>query len=83
MISEQKVATRSRSLERRDSESREQLLHRVQAEFDEMPCLRLTLAQAARLFTLREDVCSRVLATLISEQVLCRGADGRYGRQAQ
>ena len=67
---------------RRDEQSREQLLRRVRAEFDEMPCLRLTLAQAARLFTLRQDVCARVLDTLVHEHLLWRTADGRYARRA-
>jgi hypothetical protein len=69
--------------DRRDARSREQLLARVRAEFEEMPCLRLTLAQAVRLFALREDVCARVLATLVNERALWRGLDGQYARHGR
>jgi hypothetical protein len=65
--------------DRRDRASREQLLNRVRAEFEEMPCLRLTGAQAQRLFGLRADVCERVLEMLIAERAICRDHDGRYG----
>ena len=56
--------------DRRDAHSRAQLIDRVRAEFIEMPCLRLTRAQAQRLFGLRADVCGRVLATLVVERTL-------------
>lgn len=67
--------------DRRDPASRHQLLSRVRAEFEEMPCLRLTHGQAQRLFGLRADVCDRVLAALVAERTLCRDLDGRYRRQ--
>lgn len=67
--------------ERRDIRSREMLLRRVRGEFDEMPGLRLTLAQAQRLFTLRKDVCERVLNTLTLGGVLSRTRDDRYARR--
>ena len=38
---------------------------RVQAEFVEMPGLRLTLAQAVRLFSVEPDQCERVLGALV------------------
>ena len=41
------------------------LCARVQAEFVEMPGLRLTLAQAVRLFSIEPDQCQRVLGTLV------------------
>jgi hypothetical protein len=66
--------------DRRDARSRELLLRRVRAEFEEMPCLRLTLKQATRLFALREDVCARVLGTLVKDRALWRGLDGQYAR---
>jgi hypothetical protein len=65
--------------DRRNGASREQLLRRIRAEFEEMPCLRLTCGQARRLFGLRSDVCDRVLATLVDEHTLTRGLDDRYG----
>jgi hypothetical protein len=64
--------------DRRNHASREQLLCRVRAEFVEMPCLRLTSAQARRLFGMRDDICDRVLATLIAERAICQDDDGRY-----
>jgi hypothetical protein len=66
--------------ERRDTRSRELLLARVRAEFQEMPCLRLTRPQAQRLFGLRLDVCERVLATLVRQREIYLGSDGRYWR---
>jgi hypothetical protein len=64
--------------ERRDATSREQLLQRVRGEFEEMPCLRLTCAQARRLFGLPADVCERVLTELVRDCTLLRGPDDRY-----
>ena len=64
--------------DRRDHMSREQLLNRVRAEFEEMPCLRLTRDQAQRLFGLRADVCARLLDTLVAQHALCREGDDRY-----
>ena len=64
--------------DRRDTASRKQLLSRVRAEFEEMPCLRLTRGQAQRLFGLRIDVCERVLATLVKDRTLVCDTDGRY-----
>jgi hypothetical protein len=71
--------------ERRDHVRRAELVRRVRAEYEEMPCLRLTAAQAQRLFDLRPDVCNRVLTGLTVEKVLWLGSDGRYsvrGNQA-
>lgn len=65
-------------MERRNTASREHLLSRVRSEFREMPCLRLTAAQAQRLFGLRADVCARVLAALVREGTLVSGPDERY-----
>jgi hypothetical protein len=64
--------------DRRDQRSREALLHRVLAEFREMPCLRLTAAQAQRLFGLRSDISSRVIGYLVSTGQLRLEDDGRY-----
>lgn len=43
---------------------------RIRAEYDEMPGMRLTLAQAARLFNLEPARCARVLHTLVSDGAL-------------
>jgi hypothetical protein len=65
--------------DQRDAVSRGELLRRIRAEFQEMPCLRLTCGQAQRLFGLRADVCQRVFAALVAEGTLTCGPDGRYG----
>jgi hypothetical protein len=41
------------------------LCERVQAEFREMPGLRLTLPQAARLFSIEQARCERILGALV------------------
>lgn len=64
--------------ERRNLDSREQVLRRIRSEFSEMPCLGLTRPQSARLFGLTEGVCERVLATLVREGTLWRDHDGRF-----
>ena len=51
------------------------LQSRVLAEFREMPGLRLTLAQAARLFGIDSARCQRVLGVLVEHGVLA--TDGR------
>ena len=53
-------------VDRRDHASRDGLIKRVGAEFHEMPCLRLTAAQARRLFGLRADACERILSELVA-----------------
>jgi hypothetical protein len=44
-----------------------------------MPGLRLTADQARRLFGIPDDLCQRILLTLIADGVLLRGADERFG----
>lgn len=53
---------------------------RVSAEFREMPGLTLTLAQAARLFSIEPAKCERVLGALIERGVLA--TDGRIFARA-
>jgi hypothetical protein len=52
------------------------LVHRVCAEFIEMPGLRLTFAQAVRLWGLTPTVCRRVIDELIAEGFLRQTASG-------
>ena len=47
---------------------------------EEMPGLRLRLAQAQRLFGIREDVCMRVLNTLVRQELLRVDASGAFVR---
>ena len=46
------------------------LVDRVRGEFNEMPGLRLTPEQAARLWGLDQRACSEVLRTLVSSSFL-------------
>jgi len=50
----------------------EQLALRIHAEFQEMPGLRLTLAQAERLWGLPPDVCAQVVDLLVDRAILKR-----------
>jgi hypothetical protein len=50
----------------------EQMPRRIQCEFLEMPGLRLTLAQAERLWNLDALVCESLLSSLIDVQFLGR-----------
>lgn len=54
------------------------LLGRIYAEFNEMPGLSLTLAQACRLFNVPESRCSRLLQHMVDGGLLRRRKDGRY-----
>ena len=56
---------------------------RIRAEFEEMPCLRLTVAQAARLFGLSVAECRRALAGLLRTRFLMRDANGQFYRPGQ
>ena len=50
-------------------------LRRAQAEFREMPGLKLTEAQAARLLSFDSALCSAVLAALVDQRFLIRTRD--------
>jgi hypothetical protein len=56
----------------------EALVYRVRGEFHEMPGLRLTFAQACRLWQMDPGTCDAVLAALIQERVLHKTRDGHY-----
>ena len=58
----------------------EDTLQRVRCEFIEMPGLRLTHAQAQRLWGLDDAVCTDVLQALIDARFLHRHSDGTYAR---
>ena len=50
-------------------------VRRAQSDFLEMPDLRLTLPQAARLWAYDALFCSEVLATLVETRFLVRSRD--------
>lgn len=51
-------------------------VRRVQSDFLEMPGLKLTLPQAARLWAYDAVFCGEVLATLVETRFLVRSRDG-------
>jgi hypothetical protein len=58
----------------------EEVLQRIQGEFLEMPGLRLTAAQARRLWGLDHEMCSSLLAALVDAKFLRQTRDGSYIR---
>ena len=56
------------------------LLLRIQSEYREMPGLKLTEAQARRLWNLDGNTCSLVLTMLLEQRFLRRTASGTYVR---
>ncbi|HWT45826.1 MAG TPA: hypothetical protein VN085_07660, partial [Vicinamibacterales bacterium] len=58
----------------------EDVLQRIQGEFVEMPGLRLTAAQAQRLWGLERDVCDALLKALVDAKFLSRTRDGAFIR---
>ena len=59
------------------------LMTRVRSEFLEMPGLRLTVAQAARLWALDGPTSACVLERLAAAGFLWRGRDGAYLRASR
>jgi hypothetical protein len=56
------------------------VLQRIQGEFVEMPGLRLTPAQAQRLWGLERDVCDALLGALVDAKFLSQTRDGAFIR---
>ena len=48
----------------------ERIVYRVREEFKEMPGLRLTPAQATRLWGLESEACRKVIDTLVAADFL-------------
>ena len=61
----------------------EQLIARIRAEFLEMPGLRLTEAQARRLWNLEAATCSALLSALVDANFLFKTRDGSFMRVEQ
>lgn len=66
------------ALTERRPDVNEGLLLRIRAEYREMPGLRLTVAQAARLWALDRDTCEAALERLAHMNYLRRTLDGAY-----
>jgi hypothetical protein len=58
----------------------DEVLQRIQGEFVEMPGLRLTPAQAQRLWGLERDVCDALLGALVDAKFLSQTRDGAFVR---
>lgn len=58
----------------------EDLLARVRGEYDEMPGLRLTSTQAARLWNLDQTLAAGLLSALVESGILVRSPSGQYRR---
>ena len=58
----------------------DEVLRRVQGEFLEMPGLRLTEAQARRLWGLDEASCGALLGALVDARFLFKTRDGAFMR---
>jgi hypothetical protein len=59
------------------------VIRRVQGEYIEMPGLRLTVAQAQRLWGLDRTACDTLLGALVDAKFLFRTRDGAFVRSDQ
>jgi hypothetical protein len=59
------------------------VVRRIRGEFLEMPGLRLTSAQARRLWRLDETACEKVLGALVDVHFLARTRDGAFVKDEQ
>ncbi len=55
-------------------------LRRAQSEFNEMPGLKLTVAQASRLWSFDSALCTEVLSTLVEQRFLVRTRNQAFAR---
>lgn len=68
------------AVERRDLASREAVVRRIVAEFQDMPGLVLSLSQASRFLGVDQAACARILTALTHAGVLRRSANEYYSR---
>ena len=57
------------------------VLRRIRVEYIEMPDLKLTRAQARRLWNLTQEACDAALAILVRTGFLGQTTDGQYLRR--
>ena len=69
--------------ERRNLAARKTLIRRVRSEFEEMPGLCLTLAQASKLFGISSDACARIFSQLSEEGLLRPIRNSTYARRLE
>jgi hypothetical protein len=60
----------------------DEALDRIRLEYQEMPDLKLTLAQISRLCGLSSDACEGAISTLLWNGFLKQSASGRYVRSS-
>jgi hypothetical protein len=60
----------------------EEALRRIRGEYLEMPGLRLTTAQAQRLWNLDPRTCEELLGSLVASRFLAKTRDGSFVRAA-
>ncbi|HEX3703650.1 MAG TPA: hypothetical protein VHU82_09975 [Vicinamibacterales bacterium] len=60
----------------------EPVLHRIRCEYLEMPGMRLTIRQAARLWNLDETTCAAVMARLVDAAFLKQTPAGAFALAA-
>jgi hypothetical protein len=70
----------SRATEPADTPGYRQALHRIRAEYLEMPGMRLTPEQVRRLSGVEASICDQVLEELVRAKFLRLGADGTFVR---
>jgi len=58
----------------------DETLRRIRGEYLEMPGLRLTTAQAQRLWSLDRRTCEELLGTLVATRFLSKTRDGAFVR---
>jgi hypothetical protein len=68
------------SIERGREDGLTALLRRARSEFIEMPGLRLTTMQAARLWSLDQQTSERILQSLMAAGFLLKSRSGAYLR---
>ncbi len=59
-----------------------EILRRIQGEFLEMPGMRITPAQAQRLWGIEQMECDALLGALVDSKFLARTRDGAFVRWA-
>ena len=62
-------------------QSTDRALRRIQAEYSEMPGLKLTAAQAQRLWGVDQESCGAWLACLVTSGFLAQTRDGAFVRR--
>ncbi len=64
-------------------QTHDEVLRRVQGEYREMPGLRLTPAQAQRLWGIDRAACDALLGALVDAKFLFQTRDGAFMRSDQ